>query len=171
MSILYSNKFINPQQFPVLTLKPLYPSATTGLRSRSFFCQKQQQQQQSQESLTDFMQTVLILSTEVLLLCACKAFCLWVKEQRTDKEITFSLENKELPYPQVFLLLGQWSPKGWRSQRPPAELKQAWHLPATASWKPSCTAFKAGTLFLRQVVLCGGEKKKSMIKKKKISLW
>lgn len=117
------------------------------------------------------MQTVLILSTEVLLLCACKVFCLWVKEQRMEKEITFSLENKELPYPQVFLLSGQWSPKGWRSQRPPAELKQAWHLPATASWKPSCTAFKAGTSFLRQVVLCGaGGGGESMIKKKKKDL-
>lgn len=51
------------------------------------FCQKRKKK--SQETATDFMQTVLVLSVEVLLLWTCKAFCLQLKERKLEEEITF----------------------------------------------------------------------------------
>lgn len=98
---MYANKFINPNQFP-----NSHPQAsislTTGLRSQLFFAKKREKKK-SQERATDFMQTVLILSIEVWLLWACKAFWLQVKERTMEEEITFFPRKQSTsPPPSLF---------------------------------------------------------------------
>lgn len=82
------------------------------------------------------MQTVLILSVEVLLLWACKAFCLQVKERTLEEEITFfSRKQSTSPPPQAFAAFRSKSPspEGWGAQR---NYLLIWSRPGTFQPQP-----------------------------------